>query len=295
MRPTAKVCWGAFAPLFVAAAVCGQPTARVEMLDGSTAEGVLIALTDKALELDRAGSRESVDRDRVLQLKLSATPDAPPPNGSAVVTLIDGSRLPIADPKIAGFEIDEREARFTIGRSFSPATPAIRVATSAVKSVVLATNSRHREAWNRLVTTDRSSDIVAVLRKEGATIDPVDCTVDSLSRETVVVRLDGEAISVPAAKVYGVVFADLSAKADDAKSTAVLESNGGFRLAAGRLWTDGAGSFRAANDLLDAEVIVPRDRVRRVDMSAGRVRWLGDLRLVRHRWRPYHGFPAGLS
>lgn len=275
----------------VAAGAAPQARVSVEKLDGMVLQGQLRTLTPERLALTQPGGETVIALDEVVEITLANEPQHDVTHSTGVVALADGGRLPF---NAFAMQADAADAEIQLPKALvTDRSDEVTLPASTVREIRFShSGNAHNDEWNRLAESATTTDLIVVYRKQRKAIDGVECTIEAINAEGVQVNLDGEGIIVPSAKVHGVVFAKLEAPAT-VDTAIVVEASGGFRVIAKSV------QITAPDRLLieataGPKLTLPLAQVERIDLSAGRVRWLSDLKLVDHSWRPYFGFPSGL-
>jgi hypothetical protein len=267
----------------------------VETLNESL-RGELLRFDDDAIALSIEGGPVEVRREELVSVARSPTEGdqdgATTPVG--VVELVDGSIVPYTSHSIDG---EKLRLEMMAGNA-----NAWRVET-ALDAVVSwrtapASSAAIDRQWREVVGRTSTSDLVVVLRGEGASIDFVEGVIERVDGAGVRFVLEGEGVDVVWPRVFGLVFfrpsppnsAETTAL-EGAATRVVIEGEAGLRLAGDSVELDGdhlalsSGSLRAA---------VRLDTVRRIDCSAGKIAYVSSLPVLRCEGVPRFGGAAAL-
>ena len=124
-----------------------------------------------------------------------------------------------------------------------------------------------------------------VAKRDGSGLDFLAGVVSAIGSEKTEFLLDGETVPVPAARVYGVVFASMisteSAQPVNVTSAARVASHNGDQFAASTIrFSNGAFEIEAA---WGQSLQVASALIRSIDLSSGRVQYLSDLEPLEER------------
>lgn len=269
------------------------PHVVVEKLDSGRVAGRLQSLDDKQLSIQHDDAKLSLPLADLLRIDVSTNTatTAATTTGTApalVVELNDGSQFPAN--RVA---LTEGRATVEFAQPLTlPDRNQLLLGTEALKSLRFATDGVHDETWSRLSREVAASDVLVVYRKKEASIDGVECVIEAITPQAVTVNLGDENIDVPLEKVHGVLFAQLEAATG--RNAIVVTGSHRLRLLADRLRLGPSGDLIIESAQLGA-VAAPVDQIAQIDFSADRVRWLSELTVIKHSWRPYFGHPAGLT
>jgi len=257
------------AGLVSAAPAAGPCEVRVELTDGTTAEGVLDAIDDEAVRFTAGEAPRQLpvkDVRRIVRMTV--------PAGEAMAVRVgchDGSTVEGEDflwdgAAVAVVTRGEERIEMPIERvkmvSWHPRPAA--AATGPVEP-----------AWLAAVPAEPAGDLVVVSR--GDDFELVECAITAVSSETVTVMLDGERIPVKRGKVLGLTW--LRPAATTAAATQVTIASG--TLAAGSIhWTPQAL-------LIDGVVRIPGHLLDTIDYAAGRTVALVGLPLEQVTSEPF--------
>jgi len=239
---------------------------RLELTDGSTAEGVIRSIGAEAVGIDGDEILRSIPLAEVRRLvRLD-----PPPSGRGRVRVefLDGT----------GIEGDDF---LWSGDTAVVARPpaAIELPIGRVRRVEFrAADDRagHAPAWLSAVPEAPTDDLAVVAKGDGHEL--VECAITGVTAETVTVVLDGETIPVKRGRVVGLVWARPRTAATGIRVALV----GGGLVAT-------SVELAAADLVVDGDVRLPAALLESIDFAAGRTLALGDLEPERVETEPFVG------
>lgn len=271
--------WNLIAVLALAIGAPAEVTAT--RLDGTSVAGQLKSWTAEEVVVATSGVEQTVPARELLSLQFSAEPTAD--GGQPFVELVDGSVLPIAK-----LNIDKEGASFALQPTTGPQINA-KLPIESVRAVRLqALEAETLSQWQEIRHLELPSDLVVVVKRGGKSLDYLECTVGEITDDEIEFKLDGESMRVPRAKVAGVVF--FRNDGESGKTPVGLVSGtGGLRIAASGLsWQ---GESLHAKTMSGLEFDWPVAGISNVDLSAGKVLFLGDATPATSDWQPLVGLP----
>jgi hypothetical protein len=245
--------------------------ARLELVDGRTVRGTLLAIEDDAVRLvEDAGEQ----RFPLLQIRrlIREHDDARNQARRVIVTTRDGGRLTGDSFRQSGLQgliaFDEGQIEL----------PADRVAR-----VTWLADDEPDSPWLDGVPAEPAADLVIIRQDEGHTF--VECAVSEVGPETVTVVLDGDTIPVRLNKVAGIVWLR---EAVPPTTGAAVRLDGGTLTASSIRWSPEAF-------LLDGTVGLPPALLHEIDYAAGRTLPLADLEPETVTVAPFFGSLAAIN
>ncbi|MFO1000337.1 MAG: NPCBM/NEW2 domain-containing protein [Planctomycetaceae bacterium] len=242
---------------------------KVSLLDGTLHQGTLAQMSPDDLELQVDASVVKLSMSDIMLIDFPDTKfvvsDEP-----QVVGFWDGSQLHCSGASRTAMEL-------TV---FSATLGELRIANKHVRSIRLqADNPAYRSQWNTFLKRETDKDLLIVAKRDGSGLDFLAGVVSAVGSEKTEFLLDGETVPVPAARVYGVVFASTTSKesapAVDLVSAAKVTSHNGDQIAASNVRFSN-GSFEIETNW-GQSLQVSSALIRSVDLSSGRVQYLSDL------------------
>ena len=256
--------------LLLAAAI-GAPQVEASTLEGSEHKGELVRIADGALVLKQDGKETSLPLAQLLSVEFAAGEDAQKRDPAALqMRLVDGT--------VVSFTTIKTDARTATVES-PLGTVALPLASIASLRLAPA-DSKVESSWTELRGRQPKGDLI-VIRKEDV-LDHLDGVVESIDDQTVNFLYDGQQFPVKRERVFGIVY---GRKPGSAKPQCEITLAGGDVLQAKSLKWDG--------EQLDAvlvagpEVKLPPERVRTLDFSLGKVRYLSQMEPETATYTPF--------
>lgn len=253
-----------------AADVADAPGVRLELVDGSVADGGMRSLEPDAVGIAASDGERRVplaDIRRLVLVHRRAAPAAMPMRLDAV----DGT-------SIDGDDFLWQGETATVRRG----DVRIDMPIQRVRRVTWRDPAAAVPPWIAALPDDPEQDMVVVTSGDGSEV--VDCAITAVSPEAVTVVLDGETIPVRRAKVAGLVWS----------RRPVAEVGARVGIEAGRL----AGrvvTLRGSDLVVDETTRVPLELVESIDFAAARSVCLVDLEPERRSTEPFVGELAGIG
>lgn len=277
--------WNLIAILALAVAAPDQVSAT--KLDGTSATGRLVSWSDNEIVLAVGTKKERLPTADLLSLELSAQPSDD--TGEPLVELVDGSALPLSNYGTSG-----ETAHVWLCKPADAAAAPITVPVQKVKAVRLQAISPDVLAqWQEIRGLGLPSDLLVIAKRGGKSLDHLECVLGEVTDSEVAFVLDGEKMRVPRSKVAGIIYF----RADDvdaAPAPFALVGPGGLRLMAAEIRWQEDGTLKA-DTLASVSIVWPISQVSSIDMSAGKVQFLSDLKPVTASWQPLIDLPTEAS
>ena len=240
------------------------PPVELSTLTGRHLSGTLSELTADHAAVASNGQQIRVPLAEVLDVRTVRPRSAIAPDSRRPELMqIDGSHLYWTGLRVADRQVSLESAQ--LGK--------LSVPLSAVSSIRLAALDRQlADAWRDLSAREVTQDMLVVAK--GNVLDHLDGTVGTIDETTVHFVLDGEERTAKRAKVFGVVYARRNA--DASKPVCELSTAGGDLIKVQTaVWN--AGQLKIGL-LGGAKLAVPAEQILSLDYSAGKIRYLSDLK-----------------
>jgi hypothetical protein len=234
------------------------PLVEVETLKGETHRGPLTALSSTAATVRVGETETKVPAEELLEVRWQAAPSTltlPP----MVATLADGSRLSCTD-----YSTSRAQAKLD-GPYGTLEIPVGQVAHVRF----LAGTDAQTSSWLKYVERAERDDALVTQAKDGS-IDRLTGVVGDVSAE-VQFLIDGEELKVKREKLHGIIYRQREAVRKPASTLTVALLGGDFLNASSATWD---GEKFEVSLLAGASVTIPPDRLRSIDYSGGKVKYL---------------------
>lgn len=256
----------------------------VTKLDGTSQRGELQSWVDGEVVLVTAAGPQKIAANDLLEVRLS-TP-ASENTGGLQIELVDGSQLPLKEYSAS---TDGAKLELTVPSSSQALTttaPLDSIRSARLQPLVPEAVPQ----WDEIRRMNLPSDVVVVAKRGGKSLDHLECVVGEITKDEVELTVDGQSMRVPRSKVAGVIYY----RSDDAgPAAAIVSGPDGLRVAAKKIQAAGEGLILTTESGL--QLVWPLAGISAIDLSAGKVAFLGDLKPASADWQPLVALPAAAT
>jgi len=254
-------------------------------LDGAATTGALREWDNQHVLIATPTGDQRLATDQLVSLHwpLQAGP-ADADKHSGLAELIDGSTLPFQ-----AIEIKNANAVLTL---VAPATskgyplmlPASQLASVRFRHLdgALATQ------WDEMRRLNTASDIIAVLKKDGKSLDYVEGVVGDVAADKIEFNLEGETQRVDRAKIAGVIYYRPDRRTKE-EPRAIIQGRSGLHAYATHV--ELKDSRLELTMAAKARIRWPLEDISVADFSAGKLMYLSNLEPASVKWTPLVGLP----
>lgn len=253
---------------------------EVETLGGETVAGELVEWTAEAVALETDKGPRKIARAELLMLRPTGEAEAAPAEPSVWIDLAGGGHLEATSYTAAD---GVSHVQLTGGAKLEIPTRSIEAARFKAEDEKLAAQ------WRQIRGLNIAGDLI-VIRKDGA-IDHLEGVLGEITADKVNFQFDGDAIPVSREKVEGVIYY-AAARPEPPAAICVVEGPGGTRLRAREIELDG-GQIELTS-VTGLKLSLPLKRLRGLDFSLGKIRYLSDMQPRASEWTPYFALFAEL-
>lgn len=253
------------------AALVELPTVEVGTLKGDRVSGQIVKITAGSLELQATSGAVNVPFSNVLEIQFPPAPLAEFAPPAAQVALLDGTRLGCSNLAVTGNRMALEAV--SCGNVSVPVTTVtwVRFGTSS---------SKLDEQWTALLAREKKKDLLVI--KKGDVLDHLDGVIGDIS-DKVKFLLDGEEIPVARDKVFGLIY---SRRTNSAKAPLCQIDLGGTDIIQASQVVSQDSELKVS--LVSGPVVtLALDKVRSLDFSAGKVKYLSTLEPREYKYTPY--------
>lgn len=251
--------------LLLALSTLSQTDVKVRTLDGQTAAGQLVRISDRELVIAAGGQEQSFAPERLEAVGVHES--AAPAKWKVQAGLVDGSVLQGASYSVAG------------------AKSKVALLDGAVhelplKSVLSVRLRQHTgellQQWNDYASREATGDRIVVRRKAGTaeSLDVMEGVIKDITETTVNFDVGDEVLKIKRERIDGLLYFRGNEPPAFAPACVVVDIDDS-RWAAKSLQL--AGQALALTTSSGAKVEVPLERVRRLDYAAGNRKLLTEL------------------
>lgn len=250
-------------------------SANVELLNGSTVTGAIVAVSNDQVIVNVDSERQTLDVRDLQSLTFAESSSTAAPSVTDWVRLVDGSRL-LANR----YAVSDRKVTISLTNRI------LETETRSVEAVRFRPPSPELDSqWDNAVSTEITGDIV-VLRRDDSTLDQLEGLLRDVDEKTVEFEFDEELIPVKREKLEGIVYFHRAGRQLPEALCRVVERDGSVWMARTvQLDSDGLQVNTAAG----VKTVIPVDALAKLDFSSGNVVFLGDIKPETEQWMPYVG------
>lgn len=257
---------------FLLAALVLPADARISLLDGKSHQGVVSSITNTEIRLTENGADQTLPLAEVLTIDFPGAVSQPSDEPQQIL-LRDGSTLFATAVT--------RTAKALSLDSVSPGR--LEIDNAAVRAVRLKPDDPGlRDQWQTFLKRESEKDLLIVLKRDGSGLDFLQGIVSSLALDKAEFLFDDDTVSVPAERIYGVIFAAAKGAEAPRKPPMIVSTRSGNLLGAKSVALD-AGQLRIESSWGSA-LTLPFDDITKIDLSGGRIQYLSDLIALEERF-----------
>lgn len=258
-------------------------------LDGTTVSGDLRQWTTDELVLTTPTGDQQIPAHKLVSLRCAPVANSPPTEKNiGSVELIDGSILPIKS-----IRIHHSNATLTLATpqptSDKPLTlPISQISVMRLRQLdgPLATQ------WDEMRRQNLANDVIAVLKKDGKSLDYAEGVMGDISDDKIEFKLEGETQRVDRAKIAGAIYYRPDRRVKEEPSASV-QSRSGLRISAAHL--ELKDSLLELTTAGGVKLTWPMDDISLADFSAGKLMYLSDIEPASTIWKPFVSLPASAT
>ena len=263
----------AILPLMLLSALAAAPQFDVQLLDGSQVSGSLVRWDAAQLVVETSAGRTTLDTDKLASVTPHSPPASPAAKPAVWVDLVDGSQL-------AAAEYTAEKGRAKIAFS---ATEILEVPTAEIDAVRFQPTSEATALeWSRIRGQKIRGDVLVT--GNSSAIDYHEGAIEDVTDAKVRFILDGEALGVKRAKIFGLIYFHATAASTPECPYTIVDS-------AGSRWA--AASLKLGEDKIEFTSPGGRttrrglDQIAKIDLSCGKIVYLSDLKPDSETFTPY--------
>ncbi len=254
--------------------------AELRTVSGAPLSGTPISIDDQQVTLSTAaGEQRTVPLKELLAIDVGQGAAVNPADKPSVwVELTDGSTLVGVDIRVV-----KSQATLT-----SMARESVELPVKSLRAVRFSDPAQDTRQWTEVLAGKSVSDLIAVRKKDS--LDFLEGVIGDVDADAVRFTLDGDAVPVKRAKVAGLVFARRNS-GEAPEPLATVEDSSGMRLQAKslelKLVAGFAGGKLTVVTVSGATISRPMNQISKIDLSAGKLMFLGDMPIESSDWKAY--------
>ena len=256
-------------------------------LDGTTSAGELRQWSTNEVVIATPTGEQRIATNQLVSLhwQQAANPPASPDRNVGMIELIDGSTLPFSS-----IFINQSQATAALATPQRSSAATLKLPVKQLAAVRFRKlDASLAKQWDEMLRLNLANDVLAVLKKDGKSLDYVEGVIGDVSEDKIEFKIEGETQRVDRAKIAGVIYYRPDRRMN-LERQATLQAHSGFRALAARV---------ALNDtqlemttLAGVKLAWPLDDISTADFSAGKLMYLSDIEPASEKWTPLVGLPA---
>jgi len=285
LRPAACV----FA-IIASAGVATAAEITATKLDGTTVTGNLRLWNTGELQLTTPKGDQQIPTNQLLSLRWEAGANSPPDTGktTGTVELIDGSILPISTLHIHG-----SDASLSLSGPEGFSSKELHLPIAQIAAIRLRQLDGSVAAqWDEMRRQNLANDVIAVLKKDGKSLDYAEGVMGDISDDKIEFKLDGETQRVDRAKIAGAIYYRPDRRMKE-EPLAAIQCRSGLRISAAHFeLKDSKVELTTATGLKLFWLV---NDISLADFSAGKLMYLSDIEPASANATAFVGLPASAT
>jgi hypothetical protein len=279
--------------VFAIIALAGVVTATevsATRLDGTSATGNLQQWSDGELKLATPTGDQSIATNQLVSLRWqpSANLVSAADKSTGTVELIDGTILPIKTIRVAKSEASLTLAAPDAAGGKPLTLPIAQIAVIRLRQLdgSLATQ------WDEMRRQNLANDVIAVLKKDGTSLDYAEGVMGDISDDKIEFKLDGETQRVDRAKIAGAIYYRPDRRLKE-EPKASIQGRLGLRINAAHVELKDA--LLEVTTAAGVKLSWPISDISLADFSAGKLMYLSDIEPASATTTAFVGLPASAT
>jgi hypothetical protein len=270
-----------------------EPTSAIEVraarLDGTSADGKLRAWTDETIAISTESGEQQIATKQLVSLRSqSAAATNPAQNTSASIELIDGSILPIQTIRVT-----QSQATVTVSLPVGSSKQSLILPTAQLSVVQLRPlEGDLASQWDEIRRQNLTSDVIAVVKKNGKSIDYAEGVIGNITDDKIEFKLEGQTQRIDRSKIAGVVYYRPDRRLKE-ESHSIIHGRSGLRASAAHVELKEAGLI--ITSAAGTKLTWPLNDFSGADFSAGKLVYLSDIEPASFKWTPLIGLPSSAT
>jgi hypothetical protein len=272
------------------AGVAAAAEVSVTRLDGSAVTGKLREWNAGELRITTSTGDQQIPTNQLVSLRwesgANSTPAADKATGT--VELIDGSILPIKT-----IRVDRSEATVTFAAQEASAGKPLTLPIGQIAVIRLRQlDGPLATQWDEMQRQNLANDVIAVLKKDGKSLDYAEGVMGDISDEKIEFKLEGETQRVDRAKIAGAIYYRPDRRMKE-EPKASIQGRWGLRVSAARV--ELKDSLLEMTTAAGVKLTWPLNDISLADFSAGKLMYLSDIEPASAKWTPFVGLPPSAT
>ncbi len=259
-------------------------------LDGTTVAGDLQQWGGDELHLKTSAGDQQIPTNQLLSLRWESSTNAPPAADkmTGTVELIDGSILPIKT-----IHVENSDAKLSLAAPDASVDRPLTLPIAQVAVVRLRQLDGPLSAqWDEMRRQNLASDVIAVLKKDGKSLDYAEGVMGDISDDKIDFKLDGDTQRVDRAKIAGAIYHRPDRRMKE-EPKASIQGRSGLKISAAHI--ELKDSVLELTTAAGVKVTWPVSDISLADFSAGKLMYLSDIEPASSNWAPFIGLTASAT
>ena len=277
----------AFALVLTTSAFAVAAEVSVTRLDGTNVKGELRQWNAADIVIATATGDERIATNQLASLNWhppGASPVSVDKNGGTV-ELIDGTTLPCKSILIAQSQVTVKLATPKRTDDESLTLPVKQIASIRFRTL----EASLAKQWDEMLRLNLASDVLAVLKKDGKSLDYVEGIMGDVTEDKIEFKLEGETQRVDRAKIAGIAYYRPDRRIARERQ-ATIHGRSGFRAQAAAVELN--QTQLQMTTVAGIKLTWPLDDITSADFSAGKLMYLSDIEPASEKWTPLVGLPS---
>jgi hypothetical protein len=253
-------------------------------LDGTTVTGNLRQWNTGELQLTTPKGDQQIPANQLLSLRWDSAANSPPAadKTAGTVELIDGSVLPIKT-----IHVDHSNATVILAAAEASGGKPLTLPVAQIAVIRLRQLDGPLAAqWDEMRRQNLANDVIAVLKKDGKTLDYAEGVMGDISDDKIEFKLDGEIQRVDRAKIAGAIYYRPDRRMKEEPKTSI-QGRSGLRVSAAHV--ELKDSLLELTTAAGVKITWPLGDISLADFSAGKLMYLSDIEPATSNWTPFVG------
>ncbi|HMC09766.1 MAG TPA: hypothetical protein VKH44_00690, partial [Pirellulaceae bacterium] len=259
-------------------------------LDGTTVVGELRQWTTGELRLATPTGDQQIPTNQLVSLRWEPAANSPSAadKTAGTVELIDGSILPTKT-----IHVDHSSASLTLATPEAAGGKSLTLPITQISVILLRQlDGPLATQWDEMRRQNLANDILAVLKKDGKSLDYAEGVMGDISDDKVEFKLEGETQRVDRAKIAGAIYFRPDRRTKE-ESKALIQGRSGLRVSAAHV--ELKDSLVELTTAAGVKLTWPLNDISLADFSAGKLMYLSDIEPGSANWTPFVGLPPSAT
>jgi NPCBM/NEW2 domain-containing protein len=261
----------------------------VTRLDGTAITGNLREWNTDSLLLATPTGDQQIPSNQLASLRwhpANSPPAADKLDGS--VELIDGTILPTKS-----IHVDHSNATITLAVAEASEGRPLTLPIAQISVIRLRQLEGPLAAqWDEMQHQNVANDVIAVLKKDGKSLDYAEGVMGDIADDKIEFKLDGETQRVDRSKIAGAIYYRPDRRLKE-EPRASIQGRSGLRVSAAHI--ELKNSRLEMTTATGLKLFWPLGDISLADFSAGKLIYLSDIEPASSKWTPFVGLPPSAT